>query len=172
MPILSRKMRPRLQKQTQFLFCRTSRAVLYSHLGGDKDLFCHRSPSICVRDSRGRLAGSLALHHSDDKELFGEGSPQSRALDLVAVIRGYKRFLHGWVFPKLSNREGAGRGQNSHNDRSELRSAEAAERADMKDQSSGLDEELLVAEQSTTRMEQRAWEKMLRGKYVDCVFVL
>lgn len=88
-PVLESKDSLEFSKQTQYLYCVTTRAFLFASHG--LVLFPFKN-HLQIEDRQGDLAGVLFLHRGEDRELFTV-NPQPFSIELVAIAKGWTKTL-------------------------------------------------------------------------------
>ena len=88
-PVLESKDSLEFSKQTQYLYCVTTRAFLFASHG--LVIFPFKN-HLQIEDRQGDLAGVLFLHRGEDRELFTV-NPQPFSIELVAIAKGWTKTL-------------------------------------------------------------------------------
>ncbi|RDL35998.1 uncharacterized protein BP5553_06610 [Venustampulla echinocandica] len=90
-PILKFDETPELNKQTQYLYCLTTRTFLFV---GHGLVHMPYKENVRIENRQGDLAGVLFLHREEDRRLF-TANPQPLRIELVAIAKGWTETLQG-----------------------------------------------------------------------------
>ncbi|KAF4983838.1 hypothetical protein FZEAL_844 [Fusarium zealandicum] len=105
-PVLNWAHTPTLSEQTQYLYCKTSRARLTITSSTSISVFEDHERRIRVRDDNGQTVLSLTLHDSKTAKLFLDLQNRPKAMDLVAFAKGWSTWLGEDVVPQTDGGDG------------------------------------------------------------------